>query len=79
MLGRGAYGTVLGCTEKATRARYACKSVNVAALLKTHDGANIERRLRNEIGIMSYLAGESAKRNNASRLARPPLCPVSRG
>ena len=73
LLGRGAYGTVLGCTNKTTRVRYACKSVNITALLKTHDGANVERRLRNEIGVMSYLAGESAKKNEARpvSLARP--------
>ena len=61
LIGKGAYGTVIGCTNKTTQVRYACKSVNVAALLKSRDGANVERRLRTEINIMSYLAGESSK------------------
>ena len=76
MLGKGAYGVVLGCTEKSTRDRFACKSVDVKALLKTRDGPNIERRLRNEIAIMSYLAGESAMRNDASHAAG--LCLLGR-
>ena len=58
LLGQGSYGIVLGCVEKETRARFACKSVDIKALLASRDGANIERRLWNEIGIMSYLAGE---------------------
>ena len=35
----------------------ACKTIDVKALRKTPDGPNIVGRLRNEIGIMSYLAG----------------------
>ena len=58
LIGEGANGVVMTCTEKATQARFACKAVNVGALLLTRDGPNIHRRLRNEIGIMSYLAGE---------------------
>ena len=72
LIGRGAYGTVIVCTKKETQVRYACKSVNVVALLKSRDGANIERRLRSEINIMSYLAGESSKaKRGASAGARP--------
>ena len=56
-LGKGAYGVVLNCTEVATNARFACKCVDVKALVKTRDGPNIERRLRNEISVMSYLVG----------------------
>ena len=41
-------------------ARYACKTVDIKALQKTPDGPNTVSRLRNEIAIMSYLAGESA-------------------
>ena len=55
-LGKGAYGHVLGCVNLVTKQRYACKTVDVAALL-ANDGPNVVRRLRNEIGIMSYLAG----------------------
>ena len=56
-LGKGAFGVVLNCTEVATKARFACKCVDVKALMATRDGANIERRLRNEISVMSYLVG----------------------
>ena len=57
LLGKGAYGCVIGCVDKATKTRWACKSIDVRALLKTKDGPNVIGRLRNEIGVMSYLAG----------------------
>ena len=57
LLGKGAYGHVIGCVDLVTQQRYACKSVDVAALRGASDGPNIVRRLRNEIGVMSYLAG----------------------
>ena len=56
-LGRGAYGLVLCCLEKATGQHVACKAVDVIALLQTRDGPNIIRRLKAEVGVMSYLAG----------------------
>ena len=56
LLGKGAYGQVIGCTNLNTKQRFACKSVDVASLL-ANDGPNVVRRLRNEIGVMSYLAG----------------------
>ena len=56
-LGRGAYGVVIGCIERSTGEHLACKALDVTALLKTRDGPNIYRRLRAEIGVMSYLAG----------------------
>ena len=37
-LGRGAYGLVLCCLEKATGQHVACKAVDVIALLQTRDG-----------------------------------------
>ena len=57
VIGTGAYGIVIGCTEVTTGARYACKSVDVMRLLDTADGPNVAGRLRNEVAIMSYLAG----------------------
>ena len=56
-LGRGAYGVVVGCVHLTSKIRYACKSVDFRTLLKTSDGINVARRLRNEIGIMGSLAG----------------------
>ena len=56
-LGKGAYGYVLGCVNRITKKRYACKTIDVKSLLLTRDGPNILGRLRNEITIMSYLAG----------------------
>ena len=57
LLGKGAYGLVLGAVERTTKTRCACKSLDVKSLLKTRDGPNIIARLRNEIGVMGYLAG----------------------
>lgn len=60
VLGRGAYGVVVGCTEIPTGAHYACKSIDVKRLRENADGgANVVRGLRNEIAVMAYLAGHS--------------------
>jgi len=56
-LGHGAYGTVLACTERTSGRRLACKVVDVHRLLATEDGPNVVGRLRNEINVMSFLAG----------------------
>ena len=57
MLGKGAYGCVLGCVERDTKQRFACKSVSIKALLKTRDGPNIVGRLKNEVAVMAHLNG----------------------
>ena len=57
VIGRGGYGLVLGTVDRNTRDRFACKSIFVTELLNSADGPNIVRRLRNEISIMSHLAG----------------------
>ena len=57
VIGRGGYGLVLGAVDRNTKGRYACKSIFVTELLKTPDGPNIIVRIRNEISVMSYLAG----------------------
>ena len=44
--------------------------------MRTNDGGAVLARLRNEIAIMSYLAGESAMRNDASHAAG--LCLLGR-
>ena len=51
------FGIVLGCVDKSTRTRFACKSIDIDALLRTKDGKNAIERVRNEVSIMSYLAG----------------------
>ena len=57
LLGKGSFGFVLGCVDRSTHVRYACKSIDVEVLLTGRDGRNVVRRLRNEIGVMSYLTG----------------------
>ena len=69
VLGRGAFGVVIGCVDRTTRERFACKSLNVAELLESRDGPHAVRRLRNEINIMSYLVGHPHVR------PPPPLHP----
>ena len=56
-LGQGSWGTVLGVTDRATNKRFACKSIDVKSRLRTSDGPHLLDRLRNEISVMSYLAG----------------------
>ena len=67
-LGRGAFGVVFGCIDRATKERFACKSIGVAALLQTSDGPNAVGRIRNEISIMSSLAGHPNVRVCVSEL-----------
>ena len=69
-LGRGGYGLVLGAVDRISQVRFACKSINVAELLETRDGPNTLGRLRNEIAIMSYLAGHPHVR----LIRAPSLC-----
>ena len=57
LVGRGADGCVLRCTNRETQAEWACKVIDVASLLQSRDGPNILNRLRNELSIMLYLAG----------------------
>ena len=58
LLGQGAFGTVFECTERAdARRHFACKIIHVKKLLATRDGPNVVGRIRNEVAIMSYLAG----------------------
>ena len=64
-LGHGAFGIVLGCIDRSTKERFACKSISVAALLQTSDGPNTIGRIRNEISIMSYLVGHPNVRARA--------------
>ena len=67
LLGKGSFGFVLGCTDRSTNVRYACKSIDAVGLLR--DGHHVVSRLRNEIGVMSYLAGHP---NIVGRQARGP-------
>ena len=48
-MGKGAYGYVLGCVHRESKKRFACKTIDVKALLTTRDGPNILGRLKNEI------------------------------
>ena len=56
-LGQGAYGVVMMVVDRQSATARACKVVYVDRLLATSDGHNAVSRLRNEVGIMNYLAG----------------------
>ena len=58
------FGIVLGCVDKSTRTRFACKSIDIDALLRTRDGQNVIGLVRNEVTVMSHLAGHPNVRSN---------------
>ncbi|KAJ6405963.1 hypothetical protein OIU84_013852 [Salix udensis] len=53
-LGRGQFGTTYLCTEKATRRKYACKSISRGKLVTERDIEYVRR----EILILQHLAGQ---------------------
>ncbi|WOK91855.1 calcium-dependent protein kinase 19 [Canna indica] len=54
-LGRGQFGVTYLCTEKATGAQYACKSISKRKLSSRSDREDIKR----EIQIMQHLTGQA--------------------
>lgn len=56
-LGTGAYGIVVGCVDKLTFERFACKTIDLRRLHLASDKTAHVKRLRQEIAIMAHLAG----------------------
>lgn len=53
-LGRGQFGVTYLCTEKATRAQYACKSISKRKLVRKKDMDDVRR----EIAMLEHLSGQ---------------------
>ena len=57
ILGTGAFSVVVECTDTTTDETYACKIIPVQALMATADGPSLVGRVRNELAVLTYLAG----------------------